>query len=214
MKEFIFISDFDNTISERDFYWLVIDHYIGQRGVDYYKEWKKSNKIGTEFLNTIFSWHTFTDEAHIEALDRVHMDVDLEGVETFVRDHGGDFHILSAGFSYYIEYALAKRGLGHLHVITNEGSFRKGQFLMEPDQTSPYYSDVYGINKEAVALHYKAQTKKLYFAGDSEPDFWAAQHADVIFAKEELARILDGKGIPYIAYRNFADILEALKHGV
>lgn len=214
MKDFIFISDFDNTISERDFYWIVIDYYIGQRGIDYYTEWKKSNKIGAEFLNTVFSWYTFTEEEHIKALDRVRMDKHLEEVEAFVTDHGGEFHILSAGFRYYIDYALAKRHLGHLNVITNEGSFRDGHFVMEPDETSPFYSDIYGINKEAVALHYKAQTKKLYFAGDSEPDFWAAQHADVIFAKDELARILDTSGIPYLTYRNFQDILTALNKGV
>ena len=214
MKDFIFISDFDNTISERDFYWLVIDHYIGQRGVDYYNEWKKSHKIGTTFLNKVFGWYTFTEEEHNEVLSKVRIDRDLEAVEAFVTDRGGDFHILSAGFRYYIEHALAVRNLEHLSVMTNEGGFKEGHFIMEPDKTSPFYSEVYGINKEAVALHYKKQAKKLYFAGDSEPDFWAAQHADVIFAKEELARILDESGIVYIPYKNFGDILEALQSGV
>lgn len=214
MKEFIFISDFDGTITAKDFYWILIDDYIGQKGVDYYKEWKPNNKIGTEFLNKVFSWHTFTEEERVEALNKVSLDLGLESVVEWVGTAGGDFQILSAGFSYYIEDALAKRGLSHLHVNTNNGTFREGTFIMEPDVSSPFHSDVYGIDKEKVALHYKEQCKKLYFAGDSEPDFWAAKHADVIFAKEELAHLLDREGMTYYAYESFSDILEWLNKGV
>lgn len=211
MSEFIFISDFDGTITEKDFYWILLDDYIGQSGIDYYSEWKKTKKIGTEFLNTVFGWHPLTEDQRDEALGKVAIDPKLEAVVEFVESHQGEFHILSAGFSYYIEDALKRRNLSHLHVLTNEGTFRDGCFVMEPDKKSPYYSDVYGINKETVALHYKAAGKKLYFVGDSEPDFWAAQHADVIFAKNELAKLLEDKNIAYHSYKNFGDIYEIME---
>lgn len=213
MSDLVFISDFDNTISAKDFYWILLDDYIGQKGIDFYTEWKKTKKIGTEFLNKVFTWYTFSEEEHHEALSKVSMDPDLEKVVDFVESHNGDFHICSAGFRYYIDDALAKRGLGHLSLHTNKGDFRDGIFVMEPDEDSPFYSDVYGINKEKVALYYKKQAKKLYFAGDSEPDFWAAQHADVIFAKHELAGILEDKGMDYLPYENFADILQHMEAG-
>ncbi len=214
MKDFIFISDFDNTISGKDFYWILLDDYIGQKGIDFYTEWKKSKKIGTEFLNKVFAWYTFSDEEHVEALDKVTMDEGLESVVDFVESNGGDFHILSAGFDYYIEAALKRRNLSRLSLHTNKGTFRNGTFIMEPDSHSPYYSEVYGIDKEKVALHYKKMTNKLYFAGDSEPDYWAARHADVIFAKHELADLLKQEGIQYYAYENFGDILAYLEQGI
>lgn len=214
MKDFIFISDFDGTITAKDFYWILLDDYIGQKGIDYYHEWKKTGKIGIEFLNKVFTWHTFTEDERLEALSKVSIDKDLERIVDFVTEGGGDFHILSAGFRYYINDALKKRDLSHLHVITNEGTFRDSTFIMEPDASSPFYSPVYGVDKEKAALHYKKDCKKLYFAGDSEPDFWAAQHADIIFAKHELAHILDDKGISYYKYESFADILTHLKEGV
>lgn len=214
MADFIFISDFDGTITAKDFYWILLDDYIGQKGIEYYNEWKKTEKIGTEFLNKVFTWHNFTEEERLEALSKVSIDKDLDQVVDFVTDHGGEFHILSAGFVYYIDDALKKRGLDHLHVITNGGTFRNSTFVMEPDKESPFYSPVYGVNKEAVALHFKAKTDKLYFAGDSEPDFWAAKHADVIFAKHELARLLDEAGISYHPYDNFDDIHKLLEGGV
>jgi len=68
MKDFIFISDFDGTISQKDFYWILIDDYIGSKGVEFYHEWKKDKKIGIEFLNTIFSWHKFSEAQRLQAL--------------------------------------------------------------------------------------------------------------------------------------------------
>jgi len=214
MKEFIFISDFDGTISTKDFYWILLDDYIGDKGIAYYHEWKKTKKIGTEFLNTVFSWHSFTEEERLEALSKVEIDKDLVSLVDFVEGKGGEFHILSAGFRYYIDDALKKSHLEHLHVITNEGTFKNHMFVMEPDKQSPFYSETYGIDKEKAALFYKNKCKKLYYAGDSEPDFWAAQHADVVFAKDELAMLLEKEGIDYYQYRNFQDILDQLKVGV
>lgn len=214
MKDFIFVSDFDGTITKKDFYWILLDDYIGQKGIDYYHEWKKTKKIGTEFLNTVFTWHTFTEDERLEALGKVDIDDHLEQVVDYVIEKGGDFHICSAGFKYYIDIALEEKGLGHLSVHTNEGTFRNDTFIMEPDEASPFFSKIYGINKEIVALYYKERCQKLYFAGDTEPDFHAAKHADVIFAKHELAVLLDKAGIDYYPYVDFADILKLLKEGV
>jgi len=211
MKNFVFISDFDGTITEKDFYWILLDDYIGQKGIDYYTEWKKTGKIGTEFLNKVFTWHHFTEVERLEAISKVSMDKNLEKVVAFVEGHNGDFHICSAGFRYYIEDALARRGLSHLSLYTNEGTFRDGTFIMVPDKASPYYSEVYGIDKEKVALSLKVTAPRLYFAGDSEPDYWAARHADVIFAKEELARLLDQEGRDYYRYKDFEDIMKIME---
>jgi len=214
MREFIFISDFDGTITQKDFYWILLDDYIGQKGIDFYYEWKKSKKIGTEFLNTVFKWYEFTEVEKNEALDKVLLDKDLEKTVGLVEERGGEFIILSAGFDYYIQDALEKRGLNHLKLLTNHGKFINNSFVMEPDESSPYHSDIYGIDKEKVAIHYRKQCKKLYFAGDSEPDYLAALQADVIFAKHELARLLEVNNISYIPYDNFNDILSEMKKGV
>lgn len=210
MKDLIFISDFDGTITNKDFYWILLDDFIGQKGIDYYTEWKKTKKIGIEFLNKVFTWHNFTEEERVQALDQVCIDKDLDKVIEFVEKNGGDFRILSAGFRYYIDYVLAKYDLSDIPVLTNEGAFREGRFIMEADESSPFYSELYGIDKEKVMCHYKTLYKKVCFAGDSEPDFGAAKHADVIFAKNELAHLLDQAGIKYYCYNNFADILKVL----
>ncbi len=214
MKETIFISDFDGTLSKKDFYWILLDDYIGQEGIDYYYDWKKDHKIGTEFLNRIFTWHRFSEVERLEALSKVEIDPKLEEVSGYIEKRGGEFMILSAGFDYYIEDALEKRNCQHLKLITNKGTFRDGTFIMEPDETGEFYSPVYGIDKEKVAKYFRKQCKKMYFAGDSEPDYLAALQADVIFAKNELAKLLRRDDHPFIPYENFGDILQKLKEGL
>lgn len=214
MKDFVFISDFDGTITAKDFYWILLDDYIGQKGIEFYHEWKKSKKIGTEFLNTVFTWYKFTDKERLEALDKVEIDKELIDVIKLVNDLNGEFVILSAGFDYYINHVLERNNLNNIKLLTNKGDFKNDTFIMEPDEDSKFYSPVYGIDKGSVARHYKTIAKKIYFVGDSEPDYYAAIEADVIFAKTELAVILDSKGIKYYTYESFGDILTIMKQGV
>jgi len=212
-KKCVFISDFDGTITAKDFYWILLDDYIGEKGIAYYHEWKKTQKIGTEFLNTVFSWKKFSQAEMEEAIAKVSIDSHLNALLSFLKESGSDFWILSAGFDFYIEKALERRGLGHLNLFTNPGDFVNDSFIMLPDASSPFYSPVYGIDKEKVAMTAKEQFDILLFAGDSEPDFRAAIHADVIFAKHELARLLEQNEIRYYPYDNFEDILEILSSG-
>ncbi len=213
MKETIFISDFDGTLSKKDFYWILLDDYIGQEGIDYYHEWKKEKKIGTEFLNKVFTWYHFSETERLEALDKVEIDGKLEEVAEYIQEGGGEFMILSAGFDYYIENALKKRKCQHLKLITNRGTFRDGNFIMEPDERGEFYSPIYGVDKEKVAKYYRKQCIKMYFAGDSEPDYLAALQADVVFAKNELASMMKANGHSFIPYESFEDILFRLKEG-
>lgn len=207
----IFISDFDNTLTLKDFYWIVIDDYIGDAGREFYDAWKKEKKIGVDFLNAIFGWRTFTEEEHAEALSKVIFSPGYEKVLKRLDKAGMDFMVLSAGFDYYIRIVLAAGGLEEVPVVANRGRFQDGHFIVDPDPAAWYYSPLYGVDKEAVVRRFKEEYGTVYFAGDSEPDFLAAKAADVRFAKTELARLLDEAGISYHPYEDFHDIARTLK---
>lgn len=211
MKESIFISDFDGTISRKDFYWIVIDDYIGEEGKNFYLDWKSQHKIDVPFLNKVFTWHDFTKEEHDEILNKVELDHDLKKFDEWCQSQSCDLLILSAGFRYYIDVVLKNEGLSHLEVITNEGVFENGHFVIKPDQEAWYYHDVYGVDKEAVIKHYKVDHKKVYFAGDSEPDYKAAIAADICFAKNELAQLLRKSGHDFYEFDHFSEISEILE---
>lgn len=211
MNRFIFISDFDGTMSKKDFYSIIIDDYIGEEGRNYSVEWRKNNKVDVPFLNKIFSWHKFSDDELKEVLEKVQIDPYTKELYQFVKDQNGDFLILSAGFNYYIERALKRDGLDELKLITNEGVYENQGFIMKPDTTKKYYSPVYGVDKERVVLENKKEYQKVFYAGDSEPDFKAALAADVVFAKGELKELLDEARKPYYAFETFDEVIKILK---
>ena len=40
-KKFAFISDFDGTLTNKDFYKMIIDEYLGEEGKELYKAWRR-----------------------------------------------------------------------------------------------------------------------------------------------------------------------------
>lgn len=211
MKPFVFITDFDGTMSEKDFYGIIIDEYIGEEGKQFYVEWRKNNKVDVPFLNKVFSWHKFEEEELQEVLEKVKIDPFASELYHYVQMMGGNFLILSAGFNYYIKRALERNGLEAIPLITNEGVHENGIFIMKPDETKSYFSPIYGVDKEKVVLEHKKTYEKVFFAGDSEPDFKAALAADVVFAKGELRLLLDEAQKPYYSFSSFSEVIKILK---
>lgn len=211
MEKFIFVSDFDGTISKRDFYGIIINEYIGEEGKKYFLDWKENNKIDIPFLNKIFSWREFEEKEADIVLNKVEIDKHFSKFYSYIKENNGDFLILSAGFDYYIKHALRKVGLDEIQVITNTGVYENKVFIMKPDFSKSYFSPIYGIDKEKVILEQKQRYNKVYFAGDSEPDFKAAMASDVVFAKGELAGLLDKTEKEYYIFNDFHEIMLVMK---
>ncbi|MBC7960410.1 MAG: MtnX-like HAD-IB family phosphatase, partial [Vallitaleaceae bacterium] len=177
-------------------------------------EWKKTHKIDVEFLNKVFSWHPFSDEELIEVLGKVKIDPFTKELVQFITEQDGGFLILSAGFNYYIERALKRDGLEELTLISNPGVFENQIFVMKPDVNKSYYSPIYGVDKERVVLEHKEKYKKVYFAGDSEPDLKAALAADLVFAKGELIPLLESHHKPFHKFTNYKEVIAILKEAL
>ena len=193
MKHFAFISDFDGTLTERDFYHILIDKYLGAEGRKFYMEWKKKEKINVPFLNRIFEWSGLTEEALKEEILKLPFDKDGKKLIDEVRSQGGDFYIVSAGTSYYIKIFLEYLGLSDVEVISMPAKYKEGHLTIEPDEKNPYFSKDFGLDKRKVLETLKKEKAYdfIYFAGDSEPDLTATYGADVAFTKGELSFLIN-----------------------
>ncbi len=206
MKEFVFISDFDGTLTDRDFYKMVMDRFPENKGREVISSWK-NGEIGVfEFLDIVFS----TINRSVEEIDNLVLEIPFDknakGFIDSIKKAGGDFMILSAGTGYYIEKIFKHYGIDGIQVISNKGEYREGAIHMTADTNSPYYSESYGIDKSLAVEYYKKQYKKVYYAGDSEPDLKAALKADTVFARNGLQKMLSSREHPYIAVDNFDQI--------
>ncbi|WP_088035537.1 MtnX-like HAD-IB family phosphatase [Evansella clarkii] len=210
-----FVSDFDGTISKKDFYWIIIEKYFPE-GHELFKRWKDGEMKDIEFLSTVFA-SIFKEEEEIKQ-EILTIPID-EHVPSFIRrvqENGGDFYILSAGTDYYINHVLEKYGITGVEVFSNKGFFREKNIHLNIDESHNHFSERYGIDKAKVIQSIKEKYDVVYFAGDSEPDSHAVPFADLTFAKDALIGLLKEKEaatfFPVSAFKDIEDYLT--KNGV
>ena len=208
MKKFAFVSDFDGTLTDRDFYHIVMDKYLKDWAWDYYDEWRKSKKINVDFLNKIFGAMDRSEEEILEDILQLPLDPHAMHFIKKVESCGGDFYILSAGTSYYIKKLLAHFEIDNVTVISMEGKYQNRGITIMPDPQSEYYSSLWGVDKAKVVMSLKEQYQKVYFAGDSEPDMGAAKASDCAFARNDLQRLLTEQNIPFVPFNRYTEVEE------
>ncbi|WP_374053926.1 MtnX-like HAD-IB family phosphatase [Rossellomorea sp. FM04394] len=205
MKKWAFVSDFDGTISKKDFYHLVLEKYFAE-GQDLYKQWKSGEIKDIEFLRQVF---TSINQEESQIIDDIHS-LEIDGhVPSFIRKvqaQGGDFYILSAGTDYYIHHVLQRHEITNVKVYSNEGYYKEKNVHMNIDPEHPHHSERYGIDKSKVITDLKNEYETIYFAGDSEPDSHPAKVADVTFAMKALQAILKEHHTSFIEVNDFTDI--------
>ena len=205
-KKFAFISDFDGTLTHKDFYQMIIDEYLGEEGKELYKEWKRNKYKDKDFLHKVYSSINRNEEEILEDILRIEWDKNADSVIQKIKEAGGDFIILSAGTSYYIDRLLKKKGLSDIKVYSNPGEYRDKGIHLNIDKESPYFSEVYGIDKSKVVADIKNNYPYVYYAGDSAPDIPPCKLADTCFAKGKLQGMLQKEGVNFIPINDYRDI--------
>lgn len=210
MKEFVFVSDFDGTLTFEDFYEVLINKHLKEKGQRLIQKCMAEKKGVVHFLKTIFgaincSEQELDDLIYSMPFDKAAIEV-IEVIEKF----GGDFVILSAGSSYYIDKVLESNNINNVDVIANKGKYNNGKLEMIVDENKYYYSEFYGVDKEKVVQNLRTKYKRLIYAGDSHPDYKAALLADFVFARGMLADMLKDSNFSHEFFEDFHQIKKKL----
>lgn len=209
MKKWAFVSDFDGTISEEDYYWMVINKYFS-KGKDLFNDWKAGEIKDIDFLAAVFKEIHQEEAAIINDIHTLPIDEYVPEFVKQVQKNGGDFYILSAGTDYYIHHILDKYKIENVTVFSNEGYFHEKNIHLRIDKNAWKYSERYGIDKSKVIQKLKTEYEEVYFAGDSEPDSHPAIYADLTFAKSALQGMLAEKGVSFLPVDQFSEIEDYL----
>jgi 2,3-diketo-5-methylthio-1-phosphopentane phosphatase len=211
MKDFIFVSDFDGTLTDTDFFQILIDGYLKEFGEKHRKRWDDGVIDVYEFLNIIFTSINLTEEEIFENIKKINFDDSVIELIDYIKENNGEFIVLSAGTSYYIEKLFAYKGIKDIQIISNRAVYKDGGIHMEADLKSPFYSSVSGIDKAKVVEELKKNYKRLYYAGDGPPDYNAAIKADLVFAKSYLKKMLKLENKDYVSFESFRDIYNYIR---
>ncbi|URZ06878.1 MtnX-like HAD-IB family phosphatase [Clostridium felsineum] len=208
MKNFVFISDFDGTISKRDFYKIITDKYLKEEVGELYKDWRNNKITDVDYLGYVFSHIGRGEKEIIEDVLTISIDPFIKEFIEKIKENGGDFVVVSAGANYYIDKVFENAGIKDVDIYSNKSVYKDNglHFVLNPKDE--FYSGNYGIDKGKVVKKLKSSYKKVFYAGDSTPDIEPAILSDVVFAKSKLRDFLKERNKEFIVFDGFDEVLK------
>jgi 2-hydroxy-3-keto-5-methylthiopentenyl-1-phosphate phosphatase len=206
MKNISVFVDFDGTITKKDigdeifkvFGQFEPYHTQLRRGeLDIIDYWYKLCSTLTVFNSE--SIKKFANECEIDSYFQVFAD--------YCKSKCIELSVVSDGFDVYIEPILEKSGFGDLKVFSNKLIFngKESPKPYFPLATESCKCPVASCKRNAILT--TAPTENIIvFVGDGYSDFCAAEHADIIFAKNELARYCNEQRLPHYPFTSFFDV--------
>jgi 2-hydroxy-3-keto-5-methylthiopentenyl-1-phosphate phosphatase len=194
--------DYDGTISTRDTGVALLERYAppAWRAID--DEYTRG-EIGSRVC-LLDEWDLLPkDEAMLRAAaDDVSLDPGVDALVAALRGAGAEVVVVSDGFGFYVHERLA-----HLEVpiVTNAVDWTTGA-LEFPNADRCCACSSCGTCKQAPIKDAKHRGLATVMVGDGASDQKAALLADVLFAKDGLARWCDRADVPYHPFVTLADV--------
>jgi 2-hydroxy-3-keto-5-methylthiopentenyl-1-phosphate phosphatase len=136
---------------------------------------------------------------------RIGVDPGLVDLVSVVKGMGGAIEVVSDGIGFHIEPLLATLGLEQLPVATNMATLGEGASGVNFAYGN---SDCFvcGTCKRERVRRHQAAGRAVVFIGDGTSDRYAAHHADVVFAKDALARWCAEEDIEHVFWDRLTEV--------
>ena len=208
----VFFSDFDGTITDVDFYELVLERMRPALTEDLMPSFRRGEITLFDLLQRIFNSIRLSEDEVLAMLPDLKPDPNLAEDFDRLADAGWELHVVSAGSSWYIERLFEQVGVrAPVTIHANPGRFESGRGLVMqlPEDPRVARADI-GIDKAEVVRLFSDGAETIAFAGNSAPDLPAARIATQRFAREPLGGLLRAEQLPYQPFDRWHEIAQAL----
>ena len=194
--------DFDGTISTADVGVHLLERLGAPEWHDVEAEYE-AGEIGSRAC-LLDEWDLLPRNRELlrSVAAEVPFDPDTEPLVTGLRAAGAEVSVVSDGFGFYATERLAHLGIP---VLTNAVDWDRGA-LEFPYEDRCCACSSCGTCKQAPIKDAKHRGLTTVLVGDGASDQKAALLADVLFAKDGLARWCDVAGVPYHPFTTLADV--------
>src|SRR5215471_19180121 len=209
----ILVSDYDGTITDKDFYSLLAERYIPGDTPDYFAQYREGRITHFEAMAAYFAFAPTKEQELEELLAASQVDPDLGESAALLQRAGWELWVVSAGSSWYVERVLRQAGVA-ASVYSNPGRLENGRGLVleKLGPTSPFHSASVGVDKSAVVRHALHIAETVAFAGDGPPDLQPALlvQPNLRFARGFLAEALRERGEAFQPFSCWSEIARKL----
>lgn len=200
-------TDFDGTISAQDVGATLFNEFAGEANHGSVRLWMKQKIDSRECLLRECAYVT----AGRKQLEKRAREIGIKpGFLEFVeltRRQQLPLHICSDGLDFYIAAFFEEHGLAELDIHCNHALWLDGRIYPE----FPYYNQgcgFCGTCKGERVRSLSAPGEFKVYIGDGFSDRCALEAADLIFARDDLARLCQEKGVDYQSFADFYDVIE------
>lgn len=207
-------SDFDGTITKKDI------------GDEVFREFGKfepyHSMLRSGELEISQYWRVLCDnlkpgvtlqDFHDFALS-AEIDTNFKPFAEFCRKKSWPLRVVSDGFDAYIKPIMNSLGLNNIEVYSNRLEAIDGRLSPSfPGASESCLCPSASCKRNSILKNWIEDTIIVYI-GDGYSDFCAAEHADIIFAKKELAAYCNKNRLPHYPYQNFFDVRMLLEKAV
>lgn len=210
----ILVSDFDGTMTRRDFYELVRERLLPPGVPDYWVDYRAGRMTHFEALRRFFLAAEGGEPALLDVAGAMCLEPGLAAYVAALKRAGWETVVVSAGCSWYIDRLLSGAGVA-LEVHANPGHIADGRLVMDFPAGSPFLSRETGIGKAAVVRSLVERGGAVAFAGNGYPDVEAALLVPpgLRFARRDLADALRGLGESFRPFERWSEVAAALVEG-
>ncbi|MFN8035577.1 MAG: HAD-IB family phosphatase [Acidimicrobiia bacterium] len=200
--------DFDGTISCEDVGRHLLARFAPPQWWDLHLRFERGEIDSRECL--LDQWALVecpTDRERLEAAAReVPLDPGFGPLVDALRTAGAEVTVVSDGFGFYVQAACAPFGVD---VLTNAVDFRTGE-LRFPHEDRCCPCSTCGVCKQAPIKDAEYRQRTTVLVGDGASDRKAALLADVVLAKDGLARWCRSAGVRFEAFETLDDVRRLL----
>ena len=208
------LCDFDGTISRIDTGLAAAQAFQLEEFDRVEMAWRRGEISAPECLRR--QWGLLDLQVHDlwGFVERMELDPAFADLAALAAARGTPLWVLSDGLDLYVSRSLER--LGHAGV-----SYRANRCRLVGSRVCLEFPHRYAAcgrcgnckTRWLFDLRQAVQAERVVYIGDGVSDLCAAKYADVVFAKEGLARACAERGQPFRRFRSLADVVAAWAEG-
>lgn len=200
------LCDFDGTIAVKD----VTDSLLTRFALDGWEEieddWK-AGRIGSRecMLRQVDLIRASQEELDAH-LDTIEIDPHFPAFVAFCKQRKLPLTVVSDGLDYAIRRVLGRHGIDLPIVANHLEALGGSRYRLSFPFANEGCVKASGTCKCKIAENALGARDLRLLIGDGTSDQCAASSVDLVFAKDKLLTFCQDRGLPYLAYRDFAQV--------
>jgi len=202
--------DFDGTITKADTTDEVLNRMAGDGWLRLEEDWVAGRISAAECMRAQIALIQHDDLALDAVLDTMVIREGFGELVHWCRDQRIPLTIVSDGVDRFIYRILARHELGHIPVFSNRLTSDRSAYGLEQPFKRQGCAAGSGVCKCEI-VDVAPPADPMVFVGDGRSDFCVSGRAELLFARDRLADYAEQRGMAYVPFETFFDVLLELK---